>query len=215
VGVAFLFLLFRADILILNAMVRSSQVGLYSLAVTVAELTYMSADVIAQVMLPHQTDSSMEASGELTVRLVRANALVAILSSTLIIVTSEFLLLTVFGDKYSGVLAPLVVLMPGIVALAAVRSAYGFLIRLDRPLITSITAGGAMVLNVGLNVLLIPELGIVGSALASSVAYAALASCWVIWVSRATCTPLRAFIPTFADVLSAVGHLGKERDARR
>ena len=150
--------------------------GLYPLAVTVPELTYTSTDDISQVMLPHQTDLSIEESAELTVRLVCTNALVGNLSSVVTIVASEFVLLTVLGDKYSGVLEPLAVLMPGVVPLAAVRSAYGSLLRLDRPLTTSITAGGAMVLDLDLNLLLIPELGAVGSPLASSVACTALAS---------------------------------------
>ena len=142
IGVAFLFLLFRADILILNAMVRSSQVGRYALAVTLAEVTYLSADAIAQVMLPRQMGANMEESAELTVRIVRMNALVAILSSAFIVVGSEFLLLTVFGHDYAGVLAPLAVLMPGVVALGWVRAASGFLIRLNQPVTFSITAGG-------------------------------------------------------------------------
>jgi O-antigen/teichoic acid export membrane protein len=212
IGVAFLFLLFRADILILNSMVRSAQVGRYALAATLAEVTYLSADAIAQVMLPRQMDSNIEESGELTVRIVRMNALVAVMSSALILVGSEFLLLTVFGHAYAGVLSPLAVLMPGVVALAGVRAASGFLIRLNQPITFAITSGGAMILNIVLNLLLIPAFGIVGSALASSVAYTALAACYVVWISRATGIRLGAFAPGFHDVLLARDRLHKDRD---
>jgi O-antigen/teichoic acid export membrane protein len=199
-GVVFLFMLLRADILILNGMVGAVQVGRYSLAVAVAELTYLTADAIAQVMLPRQTDSSIEVSAQLTARLVRASAVVGLVSSAGILLASELIVPLVFGQKYNGVLEPLGVLMPGIVALATVRAASGFLIRLNQPVIFSITASGCMVLNVALNFALIPQLGIVGSALASTVAYVALAACYVTWISRAASIGLSEFIPRLADL---------------
>jgi O-antigen/teichoic acid export membrane protein len=200
VGVVFLFMLLRADILILNGMVGAVQVGRYSLAVAVAELTYLTADAVAQVMLPRQTDSSIEDSARLTARLVRASAIVGLVSSAGILLVSELIVPLVFGQKYNGVLGPLAVLMPGIVALATVRAASGFLVRLNQPVIFSITACGCMALNVALNFALIPQLGIVGSALASSVAYIALATCYVAWTSRAAGIGLREFIPRPADL---------------
>jgi O-antigen/teichoic acid export membrane protein len=211
IGVVFLFMLLRADILILNGMVGAVQVGRYSLAVAVAELTYLTADAVAQVMLPRQTDSSIEDSAQLTALLVRASAVVGLVSSAGILIASELIVPLIFGHKYNGVLGPLAVLMPGIVALATVRAASGFLVRLNQPLIFSITASGCMVLNVALNFALIPQLGIVGSALASTVAYAALAACYVTWTSRAAGIGLRNFIPRPADLALIRG--GRRRGA--
>jgi len=216
VGVAFLFLLLRADILILNAIVQASQVGRYALAVAIAEVTYLSADAVAQVMLPRQTDATMEASAQLTVRLVRLNAVVGALSAAAIVLATIVVVPVVFGHKYAGVLLPLAVLMPGVIALATIRASNGYLVRLNQPFVFAATAIGAMVLNVGLNFALIPGLGIVGSALASSVAYSALAVCYVAWISAAAHIRLREFVPRRGDFMSVgVRRRGGGRPGRK
>src|SRR6185437_7766174 len=53
-GFAAMFLLLRLDVLILNGLGSATQVGLYSVAVTVAELSKIVTDSTAQVALSKQ-----------------------------------------------------------------------------------------------------------------------------------------------------------------
>ena len=59
---------------------------------------------------------------------------------------------------------------------------------------------GALAVNVTLNLVLIPSMGIVGCALASSAGYIALAAAQTIWFSRAADVPLLALRPRWSDV---------------
>jgi len=199
-GVVFLFLLYRVDILILDTRVSQYQVGLYSLAVALAEATYLGTIAIAQVMLPFQASAALDAAAETTVRTMRINALVALASWVLLAAACPWLIPLVYGGAFRHAYAALVVLGPGIVATGTVRSAGGYLIRLNRPSRLASLTGAAMLLNVALNFALIPELGIIGSSLASSIAYAALAVAYVVWIARAADLPLLDFLPRLADV---------------
>ena len=66
---------------------------------------------------------------------------------------------------------PLVLLLPGVVALAVANVVGSYLRGIDRPGTTSYINLIALVINVVLNVVLIPIYGIVGAAAASLVSY--------------------------------------------
>jgi|GEM_PF-1686963 len=200
VAMVFLFLLWRVDILIVNALASSAEVGRYAVAVAIAEVTYVVTDAIAQVMLPRQTASSMEESARVTARLVRVSAMVGAGAVAAITGSSMVLVPLVLGRPFTGVLPPLAVLAPGVVALATVRAVGGYLIRLDRPMILATLCGTAMAANVALNLILVPVIGIVGSALASSIAYLGLGAGYLTWMATSSGIPWQAFVPRPADL---------------
>ena len=59
---------------------------------------------------------------------------------------------------------------------------------------------GRLALNSLINLLLIPHVGIAGAAIASSLAYVALAVAFIVWLLRVSAVPPREMIPRPADV---------------
>jgi hypothetical protein len=91
-------------------------------------------------------------------------------------------ILALFGRDFSRSLTPMILLLPGVLAL----SLYDFLktdvLGLGRPGFISLVSVLAMAVNLALNVLLIPAHGPAGAALASSAAYACPApALWSSW----------------------------------
>ena len=78
-------------------------------------------------------------------------------------------------------LHPLWLLLPGIVSLTAVRVIASYLSGIGKPIYSTYTAAGAVILTVGLDLVLIPRYGISGAAAASSIVYTctAAASVWI------------------------------------
>jgi len=107
----------------------------------------------------------------------------------------------VFGDDFRGSLPALFALAPGVVALAMARSAGGYLLRRNRPLVNSLIALTALGANVILNLWLIPLWGIAGAGVASSIAYILLAGSYLMWLRRAAGLALREFQPGIVDLL--------------
>lgn len=205
VGMVSLFLLFRVDILLLNAQMSKAQVGLYALAVTLVELTYILSDSLAQVVLPRQVMGSLADAGVFTARVIRVNFLGAVGSLTAVLFLGPWLVPITFGEAFAGSLPAVISLAPGIVALATIRAVGGFLIRLDRPWVVSSATVAAMLVNVALNLLLIPNLGIVGSGIASSAAYIMLAVFYLGWLLRASGLATRELMPRISDIGELTG----------
>lgn len=213
-GMISVFLLFRSDVFILNALVSRAEVGLYSLAVTLAELLFLLTDSIAQVILPSQVSDSMEESANITAKAVRTNLIVSVVSVAGVISTSPVVIPLLFGREFNGSIPALLALSVGVIALGTGRSVGGYLIRLDRPLWIAAMSLGALALNVVLNLLLIPMWGIVGAGIASSIAYTLLEVVRLAWFVRASRTPVRALIPRLSDLKGPVSALLSYRPGR-
>jgi O-antigen/teichoic acid export membrane protein len=196
VGSASLFLLFRVDVFILNGLASAAAVGIYSLAVAVAELTRLVTDSIAQVVLPQQAESVRDRAVAITIRATRVTTLVALGLVGLMSSTAPLLVPAVYGSAFSASVSPLLGLAPGLFALGATRAIGAYLLRLDRPLLGSAIVVASLLLNVVLNLVLIPSYGVTGAAVASSVAYCMLALAQVVWFLRATATPPGELLPT-------------------
>lgn len=194
-GLASLYLLMRIDVLLLAAMRSDADVGLYALAVSLIELTNIATDAVATVVVRRQVTDSLADSATFTARVIGLTAVLAAAAAAALVLAGWLLIPTVYGEDFSGSVPALVALAPGVVALAAVRSAGGYLIRLDRPWTVTALAVGALGVNVVLNLLLIPDWGIVGAGVATSIAYALLATSHVTWMRRAAGIPLGAFRP--------------------
>lgn len=185
-GLAAMYLLLRADVLILTALTDEHDVGLYAVAVSLAELTNVATDAVATAVVQHQASGSLEDAALLTARVVGASVVLAALAVVVLGSVGPFLIPFLYGTEFAAAVPALLALGPGVMALAASRSSGGFLIRLDRPWVVTGLAAGALAVNVALNLVLIPPLGIVGAGLASSVAYALLASSHVRWLLRSS-----------------------------
>jgi O-antigen/teichoic acid export membrane protein len=194
-----LFLLLRVDIFLLNAQVTRREVGLYALAAALAELTFIFTDSLAQVILPRQVAESFQEAGAYTAQIMRTSLVSSILIVAGILVAGPYLVPLVFGKEFRGSVGAMFSLAPGIVAFATIRTLGGVLIRLNRPLVVSSVTAAAMVLNIVLNLLLIPRWGIVGAGLASSLAYSLLALFHTLWLLRAASLPPSVLLPKLSD----------------
>jgi len=201
-GMAALFLIWRVDVFLLNALDDRVEVGLYALAVSLAELVSLVTDSVAQVALPRQVSGTLDEAARYTARVARVSAVGGFALAALIALGGPIAIPLVFGSSFRGSVAPLLGLLPGVLALGLIRPVTALFVRLDRPLVVSALAVAALATNVALNFALIPPLGALGAALASTIAYAQLAGCYIVWLLRAT--PVRA-----ADLLPRRSEIGE------
>lgn len=194
-GFAAMFLLLRLDVLILNASSTPGAVGLYTAAVTVAEMSRILTDSTAQVALSRQADSGLAGAAAVTVRAGRLSAVLAVAAVAAMCLAAPPAIPLLYGHAFAGSVPALFALAPGMVALGATRPLGVYLLRLNRPVaMTAITVAGVAI-NVALCLALIPRWGIVGCALASSAGYLSVAACQLTWFLRATGTPPARLLP--------------------
>jgi O-antigen/teichoic acid export membrane protein len=199
-GLVFSYLLLRIDIFFVSAYLGTAEVGIYSLAVLFAELTWLLTNPLVQAAIPFQAATESSESAPLAFKAARFNFALALLVSAGLAATLWIAIPLLYGEEFATAYSALLLLLPGILAMAAARPLTVLVSRQRRPALYSVIAALAFVLNCLLNVLLLPSLGILGASLASTVSYAALSGALIVWALAVS--PLKvgqALIPQAGD----------------
>ena len=182
-------LILRSDYLFIGAMLGSTALGHYAMASAAAELLLIVPEAVTTPLMKRllQQDAGMDKITPLALRLTATVMLGACLCMALI---GEWLIVTLFGAEYQPAYVALLALLPGLLGLC-----YASILRLDllgknRPGTVSLMMGGAALLSLVLNLVLIPQWGIVGAAAASSVAYLAVTIAMLVLYCRLSGVPL-------------------------
>lgn len=160
---------YRIDVVILALFVPVPEIGVYSVAVLLAEVLWQVPNALARTLLARLSVSEVSRRHVVSIAL-RLGALLAGLAAVGVISTAV-LLPVVLGPAYSDALVVLCLLLPGIIVLGAAK-----------PLAAWTLSGGYATRNLWASALgfgvavaadaaLIPWLGIRGAALASSLSY--------------------------------------------
>lgn len=186
--------LYHVDVLLLLPLAGSEQVGYYRAALVIAEFVWF-VPVAAQTVLLHSS-SEMWARGEydrislVASRVLRFVAIITVLISIGIAALASRFVPLYLGSEFHASVTPLLLLLPGALGFALARPIYaigqgkGEL----RMLITA--TGTAALLNLALNLLLIPRYGMNGAAVATSIGYGSMVVLHVATARRIGFDPL-------------------------
>lgn len=192
---------YRADVLLLGAMLGdAASVGLYTFAVSLAELAFMVPDSVSTVFYPRVAGMDRRDADALAPQVSRFTLLVTCLA-VVGLVPAAWLATNVILPAFAGSMPAFLVLLPGIVALSVSKVLAGYVGGLGLPLHVARASVVNLVVNLLANVLLIPILGIVGAALASMISYVVHATMLTVIASRlAHRRGLEYVVPTSAEV---------------
>jgi O-antigen/teichoic acid export membrane protein len=196
------FFSYRADVYLLSWLLVSPDVplGLYSLAVGIAEMVFFFPNAVSSVFFPHVAGSKRE-DVDHQLPIVSRVTILATAGAAIALVPVAIVLVGVFLPAYTDCLPALFILLPGVVSLSAAKVQSGYLSGLGHTGTTSLIAIVTFVLNVACNLVLIPAFGIAGAATASLVSYTASTLLSGLACRALSHASIRAqLVPTFADV---------------
>jgi len=180
-----MFLSYRVDMFFVAAFAGGKAVGLYSIAVMMAEAFFYLPNAVAVVLFPRLVGRGRNEGAQDAARSARVVAAIVGLG----ILVSIPLAAPAVGIAFSSAFLPSIPafywLLPGVFALSISKVlARYFTGSLGRPLLNARAQVIALAINLPLNLLLIPRYGIAGAAAASSAAYVAHAAVTLILFRR-------------------------------
>lgn len=161
----------RLDVLILSALTSVEVVGLYAVASQVAELFRPLSASLTFVLRPFMASLSAERARERGVFLYRR---VFALNFGLVVVmglAGGSIIVRLFGEEFAGAVPAFQILLIGLAAHGADGVLAGYNVGIGRPEFNTYTALAGLVITVVGDLTLIPPYGLIGAAVASSVAY--------------------------------------------
>lgn len=194
------FFSYRADVFLLSALLGDPRpIGLYSLAVSMAELTFFVPDSVSTVFFPHIAGSERREADTMAPVVTRFTVLITSLS-VIGLIPAAFGAVYLIVPSFSASIPAFLIIMPGIVALSISKILSSYIGGLGMPLRVALASAAALVLNVVANLILIPMFGFVGAAIASLISYSAHALMLVTIASRLSRRPGLSFVvPTRAE----------------
>ena len=167
----------QTDIIVLGVFRPSEDVGVYRVTVQVAALVTFGLMAINQVIAPHisrlYTSGDLQKLQRLVTNAVVATSLLATVPAIALIFFADEILGAVFGDAFSVGAFALTVLVFGQLANAVMGPVAMVLNMTGHERSTLKGVGVAAALNVCLNIILIPQLGMDGAALSTAISLSA------------------------------------------
>lgn len=179
--------LYKVDVILIKTLLGPEKTGYYSAALALAEYLWF-VPMSLQALFIHSTSSlwsegKVETINRLTSRTTRYVLLLTLVMSIGIAALADRFIPLYYGEDFVRATRPLLVLLPGALAFAVARPVFstGQGSGNIRPLIAG--TGAAALINLVLNVLLIPRFGLIGAAFSTSVGYASMLV-FHVWSAR-------------------------------
>lgn len=196
-----LFLNYRLDMGLIRYYLGYEEVGYYATAVVLAELIWNLPQSLTFVLFPYITGVTEEEKRVLTLKVCRIST--ALVGSACIAVAACAYpaIYLLYGAEFIPAVWPLLALLPGIFMMSVQQVLGVDLSSRNMPGKVTIAALVGLVVNVGLNVLLIPRWGIVGAAVASSISYGCVTGVVAYYYCVASHVPIsEAIIPRMGEL---------------
>ncbi|GAA5137888.1 flippase [Alloalcanivorax gelatiniphagus] len=178
------FVNYRADIFLVNLFLTPVATGIYVIAVQIAEKLWMLSQAVCSVLLPRLAAMHADPMGRLA---LTNKGFWAVAGLTALLGGAAagalyWLVAPVFGEQYQEAWPAFVWLLPGIIAGAGARVQSSCIAAAGKPEWNMYVALGTVTINILANLLLIPSNGIIGAALATSLAYGcnAIVKFWLV-----------------------------------
>ena len=185
VSAVLVFVILRLDLFFVRALLGDdAQVGLYSRAVQVAEVVLYFMLALETVVYPRMSGLAAPEVPRAAAVMCRRGLLAGAALVVVFELASRWLILIPFGREFAGSIAPLRILLPGVLAIGLARALFSVFNALERPLVPAVIAAAGLALIVALDLVWIPRYGIEGAALASLVAYGLMAAAALVWFTR-------------------------------
>ena len=214
VATIFTFLLLRLDQVLVEHHLGFEELGLYSLAVVLAEILWLATDPFAASVLPHQVRAAGDDGRRLGFATARLALVIAFGAGAVAWIVAPYAIRLAYGDAFAGAVWPFRLLLPGVAALALQRPLGPILVTEGRLALVATMNASALILNVVLNLVLLPRIGVEGASVASSVTYSALAIAYVVAVRTSGVAGFRDLVPRRSD-LSNLGRAFRLRPSGR
>lgn len=164
-------LIFRSDIFLVKYFLNDIELGYYGLGVSLCERIWMIPESIGVVVLMKAAQALEHNSIAATCRACRVTLWVTAASCAALGLVAPWLIPFLYGASYAPAVLPLELLLPGIALISVFLVLHSDLTGKGEAKVTLTVFTIFLVLNVILNVIMIPWAGIAGSAVASTISY--------------------------------------------
>lgn len=186
------YLNYRVDLFLVAYFRDLREVGLYALAVTLAQLVWLVSNAVATAVFARvgSARDDLQESANRTAALSRSFLVIQLVLAGILAILAKPLLQILYGTAFEPALTAIWLLLPGVAVFGSARVLGAHIAGLGRPHLNLVVSASSLVVTLALDLLLIPSFGMNGAAIASTASYASAAGVMALLFSRSTGVPL-------------------------
>jgi O-antigen/teichoic acid export membrane protein len=187
--------LLQGDLVLCNHFLGNHETGIYSVAVSLGlPITLLGAVVGTLIFQRVSSEDTERGRIEMTNRVFRVLIVVLAVVVVALGVAAHWIVPIVYGDAFDPAVTALILLLPGLFALALELVLMNFLAGNGSPPMVYIAPAIGLIVNFGANMYAIPHWGINGASVTSSVGYAVVLALVAWYYLRMTGAHVRDLI---------------------
>ena len=201
---------YKADVLLLEWLnINKADIGVYTLGVSLAQRIWMIPDAMKDILLSKLAKGKNK---DEVCKVTRINIFIVAIFSMFLAIVGRLIIELLYGEEYSEAYTIILTLLVGIFGMIFYKSVYSYNVIQGDRWKNFIFLGVAASVNVFLDVFLIPEIGIWGAAIASTLSYSICGLFFLNDFCKKTTTGYYEMIfITKRDILSITKLLGIKR----
>lgn len=173
----------RLDVWFVQFYKGTAMLGQYGLATQVTNFISDAMTPFNQVLVPYIAGSPPDQHKEMVVRTARLNITIALCAAAMIISTSWIFIPLFFGQAFRHAVPATQILSLGIIFISQRLVFTGYFKAVNQMHYPIKASWAGVVMTVALDILLIPDFGIIGASWATVTAYG-ITSCYLVHVAR-------------------------------
>jgi len=189
----FNFLNFRLDIFLIQHFLSASELSFYQIAVNLSERLWYIPHALGTILFPTLL-AQKEVSSRLTEKICRHNLFVMFVLATPIVIFARLAIGLFYGKEYLPTANALYSVIFGVMMFPIFQFLSVDFAARNRLGIGIFASSLGIIVNLALNLYLIPKIGIVGAGIATSVSYSIMAITLIIIYSKSYKIPYRNLV---------------------
>jgi O-antigen/teichoic acid export membrane protein len=186
---------YKIDVILLDNMSSAFETGIYSKGVSITEYLWQIPMLLSTVIFARSAVSKDDRAFSLKVAQLLRLSFVAIgLAGLVLFLLSKFIINLMYGEAYTGSVMVLNNLLPGVLMLTIFKVINMDLAGKGKPWVSLKAMIPALIINVILNIIFIPNYGAVGAAISSSISYTVASVLFIFLYSKEIKIPVLVLI---------------------
>ncbi len=163
---------YRIDILILKRLAEIAEVGYYSLGANVAETIWQVPIAVGLVFMAESANAKDQAVVTRHLCLIlRISLVIVFFAAILLYLIAPWLVTFVFGIKFAPSVPVIRTILPGILFFSVLKIMNSQFVGTGKPHFTVYALLPSLLVNIMLNLFLVPDYGGIGAAIATDISY--------------------------------------------
>ena len=182
---------YKSDIILMDKLSNVYELGIYSKGSAITQYLWQIPMLFSTIVFARSAVSKNDIEFSLKVaQLLRVSFLLIGVAALILMFFSKWIIVGMYGDNFRESISVLNYLLPGVLILTIFKVMNMDLAGKGKPWVSLKAMLPALIVNIILNVLLIPKLGADGAAIASTISYALAAVLFLIFYSEVTNIPI-------------------------